>query len=237
MTVADTLDERVPYDLLLVTVLGHQIAPLLPALRRCAAKSIQFMFMTFEPERLQQSVGLARSALGMPYLQSNLDDHGRVSISVGGSSRQTLTSEPSCAAIFAAAGLPARHEDKMALWLRCHVPLGVAFESVAVAGKRRGKGAPWRRAQTLALGLSACYRLVRGEGYEIYPASKKRLDRLPVSLVATMLWGLSHVASFRNLLATGEAECGALVDAMLAAPVVTKGRPADRDAIRAMKPE
>jgi len=143
----------------------------------------------------------------MPYLQSNLDDHGRVSISVGGSSRQTLTSDPSCAAIFTAAGLPARHEDKMALWLRCHVPLGVAFESIAVAGKRRGKGAAWRRAQTIALGLSACYRLVRREGYEIYPVSKKRLDRLPVSLIATMLWGLSHVAPFRNLLATGEAEC------------------------------
>jgi len=60
MTVADMLDERAPYDLLLVTALRHQIAPLLPALRRRAARSIQFMFKTFEPERLQQSVDLAR---------------------------------------------------------------------------------------------------------------------------------------------------------------------------------
>ena len=40
--------------------------------------------------------------------------------------------------MFNAAGLPATLEPDMPLWLRCHTPMCVAFESVAVACERRG---------------------------------------------------------------------------------------------------
>ncbi len=217
--ITDRLDESLPYDLVIVAVKDYQIRKLLPALRRSAAKSVQFMFMTFTPEYLQEAVGPDRAVLGMPFLQSDLDARGRIRVSVGSSSRQTLTGDPRWADIFRATGLPARHEARMALWLRCHVPLGVAFESIAVAGIQRGEGAPWRRARVLARGLQACFALIRSQGYEIYPVGKARLEKLPVFVVACMLWSLSHIRSFRVLLATGEAECCALVDAMLAAPV------------------
>ncbi|WP_173570837.1 ketopantoate reductase family protein [Acetobacter conturbans] len=143
-TVTDRFDETVPYDL--VTVPAPHTVQLLPSLRRSAARAIQFMLMTFDPEHLQQAVGVERAALGMPFLQSTMDTQGRIKVTMGGASRQTLTSDPYLASIFKAADLPTRYEDRMALWLRCHVPLGVAFESIAVAGERRGGGAPWRRA-------------------------------------------------------------------------------------------
>ncbi|MBF0860491.1 NAD(P)-binding domain-containing protein [Gluconobacter sp. LMG 31484] len=145
--VCDRLDESVAYDLALVTVKDYQVRALLPALSRCAAEKIQFMFMTFDPQHLQQAVTPQRAALGMPFLQSDLDAKGKIKISVG--KRETLTDDPETAQLLSTAGLPARHEPRMALWLRCHVPLGIAFESVAVAAEQRGNSASWRRARTL----------------------------------------------------------------------------------------
>ncbi|MFT9090115.1 MAG: 2-dehydropantoate 2-reductase [Gluconacetobacter sp.] len=231
--ICERLDESIPYDLVLVTVKDYQVRALLPTLKRSAARKIQFMFMTFNPDRLQQAVGSERAALGMPFLRSDFDADGRLRTVVG--KRETLTNDPHWAQIFMAVGLPARHEPQMALWLRCHVPLGVAFESVAVAAEERGKGAPWRRARTLAIGIRACLAMIRGQGYDIYPKDKARLEKLPVFLVAGMLWGLSRVPSFRTLLTTGKTECCALVDDMLAS-AATPGQSVDLDAIRAIKP-
>ncbi len=71
--VGDRLDEATPYDLLIVTLLAHQAAPLLPNLRRSTARCIQFMCNTFDPEHMQAAVGSERCAFGMPFVQSNLD--------------------------------------------------------------------------------------------------------------------------------------------------------------------
>ncbi|CAI9119203.1 ketopantoate reductase family protein [Brytella acorum] len=232
--ICDTLDENIPYDFVLVTVKDYQVRALLPALTRCAARKIHFMFMTFEPDRLRQAVSPERAILGMPFLQSDFDANGHLKISIG--KRETLTDDPEWAHLFRAAGLPARHEPQMALWLRCHVPLGVAFESVAVAAVQRGRGASWSRARTLALGVRACFAMIRSQGYEIYPKDKARLEKLPVSIVTTMLWGLSRIPAFRTLLATGKTECSALVDDMLASAPTTAPS-IDLHAIRAMKPE
>lgn len=231
--ICERLDETIAYDLILVTLKDYQVGNLLPALRLSAAHRIQFLFMTFEPEHLQQAITPGRAALGMPFLQSDLDADGRITVTVG--KRETLTDDPLLAGLFRDAGLPARHEPNMALWLRCHVPLGVAFESVAVAAERRGKGAPWGRAMTLARGIRSCFAMLRSQGYGIYPKDKEKLGKIPVFIVAGMLWGLSRVPSFRILLATGEAECCALVDDMLAS-VAAPGQSIDFNAIRAMKP-
>ena len=114
--------------------------------------------------------------------------------------------------LFVAAGLPAIHEPHMLRWLRSHVPMCIAFESVSVLGVRRGGGASWREARMLARGVHAGFALIEGLGYEVYPASKRR----PAVVIASMLWFMSRIRSFRELLATGEPECRALVDAMLA---------------------
>lgn len=233
--ISDSFDEQVPYDLVLVTVLAHQVEALLPSLRRSHAKSIHFLFNTFDPEHVRQAVGPDRAVLGLPFIQSNVDARGRVTITVREGGQQTLTSNPKWANVFRASGLPAKYEGQMALWLRCHAPLCVAFESISVAGVRRGGGGPWNKAYTLAVGIRACFKLIRSQGDVIYPRSKAWIGWLPVTLVASMLWVLSRITSFRELLATGENECCALVDTMVASGEKTES-PAELKAILAMKP-
>ncbi len=136
---------------------------------------------------------------------------------------------------FNAAGLPAAVERDMPLWLRCHVPLCVAFESVSVAGVRRGGGASWKEALVLARGVHAGFGLIKALGHPVYPRTKRLMERSPAPVVAAMLWSMSRVRSFRELLATGKAECVALVDDMVSAAPLAKGPVAVAE-IRAMRP-
>ncbi len=235
MGVADALDERIDYDLVIVTVLAHQVDAVLPALRNSAAKSILFMFNNFNPERLRDALGAARCDFGMPFIQARLDQNGRLDSVIDAPGQKTKLGQRRWVDLFRAAGLPAAYEVDMALWLRCHAPLCVAFESVAVAGMRRGGGASWRQAMTLARGVQESFALIQALGYRIYPSSKSRLHRAPAWVLAFMLWGISRHTGFRTLLAGGLAECLALVDVMLAAaPRAHAGLTLTR--IAAMKP-
>lgn len=217
VTVADRLDPQTPYDLLLVTLLAHQAEPLLPDLRRSAAGCVLFLCNTFAPERLEAALGADRCRLGMPFIQSMLDADGRLSLTVGAGGQKTLINDAHWVEVFRAAGLPATLEPRMPSWLRAHAPLCAAFESVSVAGRRRGGGAAWREAMVLARGVRAAFTVIRALGYDVYPKSKQRLEASPVWTTAALLWGLSRLRPFRELLATGEAECRALVDAMVRA--------------------
>ena len=235
VAVADALDEETAYDLVIVTLLAHQVDAVLPALTRSRAKCIQFMFNTFEPERLAEAVGAARCAFGMPFVQATLDANGRLSATIGAGGQKSLMDQPRWVEVFIAAGLPAALEPEMPLWLRCHTPLCVAFEAVSVAGVRRGGGASWGEAMGLARGVREGFTLIQRLGFRVYPQGKSRLNSRPIWVVAGMLWFMSRVPAFRELLATGIAECRALADAMLAA--APRADPPVRTAlITAMKP-
>jgi 2-dehydropantoate 2-reductase len=233
--VLSELDEAADYDLVIVTLKAYQAEPMLPALRRCAAKTVLFMFNTFRPEFLQEAVGVERCALGMPFIQANLTDEGKLSAIVGSMGQKTLLGSQSWVDVFNASGLPASREPNMALWLRCHVPMCVAFESVSIAGVRRGGGASWGEALALARGVRASFRLIEGLGCHVYPRSKALIAGSPTPVVAAMLWSMSRVKSFRELLATGEGECRALVEA-LSAEARRSGSPTVVAEIEAMKP-
>lgn len=232
--VLDTLDEETLYDLLIVTLLDHQVDVVLPSLQRSAAKCVQFTFNTFRPEQLRDAVGAGRCGFGMPFVRGLIDSDGRLKAVIS-SSQKTLMSEPRWVNLFNAAGMPASHEPDMPLWLRCHVPMCVAFESVAVAGERRDGGAPWGHAIILARGVHASFGLIRALGYPIYPKAKRRLEGLPAPVLAAMLWSLSRIRSFREVLATGEAECVALMEEMVTAAPRAK-QPVDVRRIETMKP-
>ena len=233
--ITDTLDEQAPYDLVIVTLLAFQVDAVLPALNRSAAKCIQFMFVTFTPERLAEAVGAERFAFGMPFIQSDFDSDGRLKATIGACGQKTIMNRQRWVDVFTAAGLPAALEPDMPLWLRCHVPLSIAFESVSVAGVRRGGGASWGEAIVIARGVRESYVLIRGLGYPIHPSAKARISRAPIAVVAAVLWAMSRIKSFRELLATGVNECRALVDALVAA--APQARPAVAVAkIQAMRP-
>ena len=233
--VMDALDEATPYDLVIVTLLDHQTAAVLPGLQRSAAKCVQFMCNTFHPERMRDAIGADRCAFGMPFVQATLDPDGRLKATIGAGGQKTIMSEQRWVDVFNAAGLPAAVEPDMPLWLRCHVPLCVAFESVAVAGERRGGGASWREAMVLARGVHASFALLKGLGYGIYPTAKKLIDGSPIPVLAATLWSMSRIASFREVLATGKAECQVLVDVMVAAAPLAQ-QPVNVSRIQAMKP-
>lgn len=215
--IASTLDEQTPYDLVIVTLLSHQTGALIPALQRCAARCIQFMFNTFHPERLQKAIGVERCAFGMPFVQAVLTVDGRLKATIGAAGQKTIMSQQRWVDVFNAAGLPAALEHDMPLWLRCHAPLCVAFESVSVAGERRRGGASWGEALVLARGVHASFQLIKALGYNVYPGQKKLIAGCPTMIVAAMLWFMSRIRSFREVLATGKVECCALVDVMVTA--------------------
>ena len=233
--VESMLDEQTPYDLVIVTLLAHQTVDALAALQRSAAKSIQFMFNTFDPERLQRAIGEDRCAFGMPFVQAMLDAGGRLKATIGAGGQKSIMSQQRWVEVFNEAGVPAAFEPNMPLWLRCHVPLCVAFESVSVAGMKRGGGASWGEALVVARGVRTSFALIKGLGYGIYPKMKSRIARSPIPVVAAFLWIMSRMQSFRELLATGEVECCALVDAMTAAAPLAKPSVLVAD-IKAMKP-
>ena len=233
--ISSMLDEQTPYDLVIITLLAHQTDALLPALQRSAAKCIQFMFNIFDPERLQEMIGVERCSFGMPFVQATLDGNGRLKATIGAAGQKTIMSRQRWVDVFNAAGLPTALERDMPLWLRCHVPLCVAFESVSVAGERRGGGASWKEALVLARGIHASFMLIKGLGYRVYPGAKKRIDGSPTWVVAAVLWFMSRIRPFRELLATGEVECRALVDVMVATAPLAKP-PIIVSAIQTMKP-
>lgn len=215
--ILDQLDEQAPYDLIIVTLLAHQAAPLLPSLRRSAAKEILLMFNSFDPEAMGDAVGVERCAFGMPFLQADYDGEGRLKAVIGAAGQKSLLSRQSLVDLFNAAGAPAVFERDMPLWLRCHAPLCIAFQSVCTAGERRGGGCSWGEARVAARGVHAAFALIRALGRPVYPTAKAWLSRSPVWLVAGLFWGVSRNRPFRELLATGRLEGRALTDAMLAA--------------------
>src|SRR6478735_4539884 len=73
--VRDALEATTPWDLVLVSVLAHQVSAVLPALAASAAKTVMFMFNTFEPlARLSEAVGASRFAFGFPAILATVDD-------------------------------------------------------------------------------------------------------------------------------------------------------------------
>ncbi len=234
--VAQALDEQVSYDLVIVTLLAHQVEAVLPALQRSRAKAFLFMFNNFEPEQLRDAVGAQRCCFGMPFIQARLDSDGRLSAKIGAAGQKSKIDSRRWVSLFNAAGLPAVFEANMLLWLRCHVPLGAAFESVSVAAMRRGGGAPWKRAMVIARGGQASFTLIQQLGYPLYPRRKALLRASPTWIFASMLWFMSRIPSFRELLATGLHECHALVDSLVAS-ASRNGQASLVDAIAAMKPE
>lgn len=235
VTVRDGLDANTAYDLVIVVVPVHQVDVLIPALKDCTATRILFMFNQFEPERLRDQVGAARCDFGMPFVQASLDADGRLHAVIGAGGQKNKFGRQHWVDMFNAAGLPSMIEPDMLLWLRCHAPMCVAFESISVAGMRRGGGASWQEAKTIARGMQACFALIRAGGEKLYPAGKARLAASPTWLGAAMLWTVSRIPSFRKLLAQGVHECRALADIM-AAKAQQSGSPLDAKKIAAMKP-
>jgi 2-dehydropantoate 2-reductase len=215
VSVADSLDEDAPFDLVIITTKAFQVDAFLPALSRSKAESLHFLFANFNPEAIRDALPGRRLAFGMPFIQSWIDSAGAIKIGIN-KRQKTLHNDQRWVALFEGAGLPSAFEADMMGWLRWHAPMTVAIEMVCVAGERHHSGAHWREASTMARGMKGGFAILSGLGYEMH-SSVKGLSRMPQFAVTFLFWMLSKMKTFRVLLASGENEARAEADAILAA--------------------
>jgi 2-dehydropantoate 2-reductase len=227
VAVAGRLDEDVPYDLVIVTVLAHQIDPLLPALARSRAGCVHLMFVTPEADRLRAAIGADRVTFGMAAVLATLDGEGRLGLTIPRT--RAPQGDQRWVDLFQEAGMPATLEKDMGRWLRYQTPLTIAMESVALSGMQHRRGATWAEARTGARGLRAGFAIFRAAGETPYPAVKKRLSSAPLPLLTLMLWGVSR-SRFRETVGNSAEECRGLADLLAA-----EGGPATRAAVSAVQ--
>ncbi|AGP42213.1 2-dehydropantoate 2-reductase [Sorangium cellulosum So0157-2] len=215
--VSAALDEAAAWDLVLVTVLAPQVDAVLPALAASAAKTVMFMFNTFEPlGRLRDAVGAARFAFGFPAILATLDD-GKLTSRIVTRGMVTPVTDAAWARVFTDAGIPAVVEPDMESWLRAHAAAVVPVMVAVATAHARKAGVSWTEAMDLARALEEGLRLVRQLGNTLTPAPIAALSRLPTPAAAALVWTLSRVEALRKTGAAGPGEPRALIDAMAAA--------------------
>ncbi|WP_437530105.1 2-dehydropantoate 2-reductase N-terminal domain-containing protein [Sorangium sp. So ce726] len=215
--VSAALDATAAWDLVLVTVLAFQVDAVLPALAESAAKSVMFMFNTFEPlGRLRDAVGPARFAFGFPAILATLED-GKLTSKVVTRGMVTTVTDAAWAKVFTDAGIPAVVHADMESWLRTHAALVVPAMVAVITAHAREAGVSWAEAMNLARAMEEGFRVVRHLGNTITPEPMVTLSRLPAPAVAALLWGLSRIDAVRKTGAAGPGEPRMLIDAMAAA--------------------
>jgi 2-dehydropantoate 2-reductase len=213
--VSAALDAATPYDLVLVTVLAPQVAAVLPALQASAARTVMFMFNTFEPlDPLRDAVGAERFAAGFPAGVFTLLLDGKIKPQIRGG---TTVGDAAWARTFSDAGIPTVVEADMQSWLRSHAALVIPLMAIGTVVHARGAGISWSEAGAYAEALDAGFRIVREVGNAVTPSMLRTLSGLPRSIVAALLWAMSRTRTLRDLGALGAAEPRMLIDMMTAA--------------------
>jgi 2-dehydropantoate 2-reductase len=211
------IDPAAAYDLVLVTVLAHQVQALLPALSASAAKSILFMFNTFDTtRRWREAVGADRFAFGFPNMIAFLEDDKLRSVVDGPGMVTTLTS-PHWAAVFKQAGLPTEVESDIDSWLRTHVAFVVPLMIAAQWTWKRNTLLSWAEGRRLMRAMREGFALVRALGHEIKPRFVALCARMPAPILTGLLWAFSRTSAVRDLGAFGPGEVRSLIDSMVAA--------------------
>ncbi|MDC0723531.1 ketopantoate reductase family protein [Nannocystis bainbridge] len=225
------LDPETAWDLVLVSVLASQVDAVLPALAASAARTILFMFNTFEPlDRLRDAVGRERAAFGFPAILAWLDDGVLTTSIVTRGPLLTPVSDPAWAPVFTAAGIPTVVEPDMQSWLRTHAAFVVPGMIASIRAYDRRAGLSWTEAKQLARASDEGFRLVRRLGDAIVPAAMVTYGRLPTVATTAILWAMSRVPSIRRTGAAGPGESRTLIDMMTAAA------PGDTQTLLAVRP-
>jgi 2-dehydropantoate 2-reductase len=215
VSVAPSLDEKGEWDLVLVTVLATQVAPVLPSLKASAAKRVMFMFNTFESiDPLRDAVGAERFTFGFPGGVFSLLIDGKINPTIRSG---TTVGDPAIAKTFTDAGIPTVVEPDMQSWLRTHAAMVVPLMSIGVTVHARGSGVTWKEAGAYARAFDVGMQMTRSLGNTLLPSSIASMAKLPMFLMTFMLWAMSRSTMLRDLGALGAAEPRMLIDMMSAA--------------------
>ncbi|MCX4090996.1 ketopantoate reductase family protein [Nocardia sp. alder85J] len=229
--VAEVLDTTVSWDLVLVTVLVSETDVLLPRLADCAADAIMFMFNTFQPlDHLRDAVGAHRTVFGFPAVVASIRD-GRLESDILRRGVASTVSEKRWATVFSDAGIPAAAHPDMQSWLRTHAAFIVPVLLAGLSAHRSGHGVDRREATVLAHALREGLGLVRRLGNTVTPGPIGVLGRLPVPMIATLLWMATRIPAFiRTSSVAPPDEPAVLIDEMISLA------PQDIPALRAVRP-
>lgn len=212
------LDPAVVWDLVLVTVLAHQLEPVMPALESSAAKTVMFMFNTFASlEPLKEAVGAARFAFGFPAIFASLPG-GKLKYQIYTKGQVTTVTDPGWSKIFTDAGIVTVVHGDMHSWLRSHAAFVVPMMGLsALVHTRGGRGISWSEARGFTRVWNDGFELVRRLGNEITPAPVVMMTRTPELVLTAGFWAMSRTKTARELGALGKTEVRFLLDAMIAA--------------------
>jgi 2-dehydropantoate 2-reductase len=233
VTIADALDTTTPFDIVLVTVLAHQVAAVLPALRASAAKQIHFMFVTPEYRRLTEAVAPKRATFGMAAVLSVIKPDGRLKLEIPKS--KAMQGDKDFVALMENAGMPAEYEPEAGRWLRSQTPLTIAMTSVAGTGMQHAKGATLSEARIGARGLKAAFDIIKAQGETPYPKNKAQMSGMPTPLLAMILRQVSR-SHYRETVGNSTEETHGLIQLLTAE---TNQNPELRqkvDAVLALRP-
>jgi 2-dehydropantoate 2-reductase len=215
--VATALDPTAPYDLVLVTVLSNQVDALLPALKASAAKTILFMFNTFDaPDRLRDAVGTERFASGFPAMAAFFVD-GKLKSNVTGPGMVTTLSSQAWAEILKKSGLPTEFEPDMTSFLRSHAAFVAPLMAAAMMTWKRSSNLTWSEASKLTGALIEALGLVRSLGQVLKPGFVAWLARMPTVALTLLIYLFTRTATNKAMGEFGPNETRALIDSMAAA--------------------
>lgn len=216
VNLSPALDATTPWDLVLVTVRAPQVDSVLPAVQTSAAKTVMFMFNTFEPlDRLRDAVGASRFSFGFPAMFASLRD-GKLQYRISTRGQITTVTDAAWAKVFSDAGiLTVVHED-MHSWLRTHAAFAAPLLALSCLVHSRGSSISLREAWRFSRALSEGFGVVRQLGNTITPSGMATLSRVPSPVVALFYWSLSRTKVMREVGAPGPGEARMLIDQMSA---------------------
>ena len=222
VTVATAVDPTCAWDLVLVTVLAHQLdAALLGVLKSCPdSTTVMFMFNTFAPlDEYRNAVGASRCVFGFPIIQAQFvePDSALKHVFISTGSRTLVTDDKWCG-VFAAAGIPANLEpaDLMQSWLRTHAGFSIGVIGLMSRAAARNGGVSWAEASLAARAVHAALSVVRRAGDHITPAPLAAVHTMPNAVLAALFWALSRSSSQRDFIKSiGTREYVALTEALL----------------------
>jgi 2-dehydropantoate 2-reductase len=215
--VSSALDTTTPWDLVLVTVRAPQVDSVLPAVQASAAKTVMFMFNTFEPlDGLRDAVGASRFAFGFPGMFSALRN-GKLQYRISTRGQLTTVTAAAWAKVFSEAGIPTVVHEDMHSWLRTHAAFVAPLLALSCVVHSRGGSISWIEADRFARALSEGFRVVRQLGNTITPKGMVTLSRMPTPVVTLLYWSISRTNVMREVGAPGPGEARMLIDQMTAA--------------------
>jgi 2-dehydropantoate 2-reductase len=224
VTVATAVDPTCAWDLVLVTVLAHQLdAALLGLLKSCPdSATVMFMFMTLAPlDEYRNAVGASRCVFGFPVIDARFvePDGALKHVFISTGSRTLVTDDTWCG-VLAAAGIPTKLEpaDLMQSWHRTHAGLSIGMLGLMKRAAARNGGVSWAEASVAARAVHAALSIVRRAGDRVTPAPIAAFLALPNAVLAALFWAASRWSSQRDRLksiASGTREYVALTETLL----------------------